>query len=140
MAVGLKRPHSEPVNEKIATALFKGGEMEGWGRGIPDIYELCKKAGMPEPEFDFVPNFVCLTIRFKTPLKPYVNGRINGGINDSQKLTLEYICQHEGYNTKQISTGLDVPFNTIEKHIRTLLKKGLIEHRGSNKTSGYYPL
>ena len=26
----LKRPHSEPVNEKIATALFKGGEMEGW--------------------------------------------------------------------------------------------------------------
>ena len=30
------------------------GEMEGWGRGIPDIYELCKEAGMPEPEFDFV--------------------------------------------------------------------------------------
>lgn len=25
--------------------------------GIPDIYELCKEAGMPEPEFDFVTNF-----------------------------------------------------------------------------------
>ena len=36
--------------------------------------------------------------------------------------------------------GLEVPFNTIEKHIRILLKKGLIEHRGSNKTGGYYPL
>lgn len=76
----LKRPHSEPVNEKTAMALFKGGVMEGWGRGIPDIYDLCKAAGMPEPVFDFVPNFVCLTIRFKTPLRPYTSGggEING--------------------------------------------------------------
>ena len=53
---------------------MKAGEMKGWGRGIPDIYELCKNAGLPEPVFGFVPNFVCLTIRFKTPLRPYVSG------------------------------------------------------------------
>ena len=35
---------------------------------------------------------------------------------------------------------LDVPFDTIEKQIRILLKKGLIEHRGSKKTGGYYPV
>lgn len=145
-----KRPHSEPINEIIANALFKGGVSEGWGRGILDIYELCKEAGLPEPEYDFVQNFVCLTIRFKTPITPYVsgggelnggiNGGINGGLNDGQKKTLEYICQHEGCNTKQISIGLDVPFDTIEKQIRILLKKGLIEHRGSKKTGGYYPV
>lgn len=141
-----KRPHSEPINEIIANALFKGGVSEGWGRGILDIYELCKEAGLPEPEYDFVQNFVCLTIRFKTPITPYVsgggelNGGLNGGINDGQKKTLEYICQHEGCNTKQISIGLDVPFDTIEKQIRILLKKGLIEHRGSKKTGGYYPV
>ena len=145
-----KRPHSEPINEIIANALFKGGVSEGWGRGILDIYELCKEAGLPEPEYDFVQNFVCLTIRFKTPLRPYVsgdgelnggiNGGINGGLNDGQKKTLEYICQHQGYNTKQVSIGLDVPFDTIEKQIRILLKRGLIEHRGSKKTGGYYPV
>ena len=43
---------------------------------------------------------------------------LNGGLNDGQKKTLEYICQHEGCNTKQISIGLDVPFDTIEKQIR----------------------
>ena len=145
-----KRPHSEPINEIIANALFKGGVSEGWGRGILDIYELCKEAGLPEPEYDFVQNFVCLTIRFKTPITPYVSGGgelnggirggLNGGLNDGQKKTLEYICQHEGCNTKQISIGLDVPFDTIEKQIRILLKKGLIEHRGSKKTGGYYPV
>lgn len=137
-----KRPHSEPINEIIANALFKGGVSEGWGRGILDIYELCKEAGLPEPEYDFVQNFVCLTIRFKTSITPYVSGggELNGGLNDGQKKTLEYICQHEGCNTKQISIGLDVPFDTIEKQIRILLKKGLIEHRGSKKTGGYYPV
>jgi len=32
---------------------------------------------------DFVPNFVCLTIRFKTPLVPYVSGEggLNGALN-----------------------------------------------------------
>lgn len=145
-----KRPHSEPINEIIANALFKGGVSEGWGRGILDIYELCKEAGLPEPEYDFVQNFVCLTIRFKTPITPYVSGGgelnggirggLNGGLNDGQKKTLEYIYQHEGCNTKQISIGLDVPFDTIEKQIRILLKKGLIEHRGSKKTGGYYPV
>lgn len=145
-----KRPHSEPINEIIANALFKGGVSEGWGRGILDIYELCKEAGLPEPEYDFVQNFVCLTIRFKTPITPYVsgggelnggiNGGINGGLNDGQKKTLDYICQHQGYNTKQVSIGLDVPFDTIEKQIRILLKRGLIEHRGSKKTGEYYPV
>ena len=115
-----------------------------------DIFTLCKDAGMPEPEYDFVQNFVCLTIRFKTPITPYVSGGgelnggirggLNGGLNDGQKKTLEYICQHEGCNTKQISIGLDVPFDTIERQIRILLKKGLIEHRGSKKMGGYYPV
>ncbi len=36
---------------------------------------------MPEPEFDFVPNFVCLTIWFKTPITPYVSDGVNGGVN-----------------------------------------------------------
>lgn len=149
----LKRPHSEPVNEKIATALFKGGEMEGWGRGIPDIYELCKEAGMPEPEFDIVTNFVCLTIRFKTPLRPYVSGgevndRQNDKANDrridrlsdSVKTTYLIIKANPGIQRKRISeiSGKSIP--TVDRHIAKLVEENLIEHRDSDKTGGYYPL
>ena len=136
--------------------------MEGWGRGIPDIYDLCKAAGMPEPEFDFVPNFVCLTIWFKTPITPYmsgcvskfvngdVNGQLNGELNDelndelngelnsSQKSTLQFILEHEGCTASSISEKTGIPFSTIDKHIRVLLKAGVIERRGGKKTGGYY--
>ena len=26
--------------------------MEAWGRGIPDIFDLCKAGGLPKPEFE----------------------------------------------------------------------------------------
>ena len=66
------------------------------------------------------------------------NGGLNGGLNESQKLTLEYIRQHEGCQVKQISADLNVPIDTIDKHISVLLKGGAIERRGSKKTGGYY--
>ena len=153
----LKRPHSEPVNEKIATALFKGGEMEGWGRGIPDIYELCKAAGMPEPEFDFVPNFVCLTIRFKSPLVPYVsgggelngelNGALNGELNEalkglslSVKATYEIIRSNPGIQRKDIIGITKLGSSTIDRHLAVLIERKLVVHKDSKKTGGYYPL
>ncbi len=151
----LKRPHSEPVNEKIATALFKGGEMEGWGRGIPDIYDLCKAAGMPEPVFDFVPNFVCLTIRFKTPITPYVSGELNGqlispvsspvnspvnGLSGVLKEIYLVVLKNPGIKIKQVAELRGKSASTIKQQLTILRKKGFIEYRGSDKNGGYYTL
>lgn len=66
--------------------------------------------------------------------------QLEGQLNESQKITLEYIRQHEGDNTTAVSNGLDKPFRTIDKHIKVLLKLGLIERRGGKRTGGYYPL
>jgi ATP-dependent DNA helicase RecG len=154
----LKRPHSEPVNEKIATALFKGGEMEGWGRGIPDIYDLCKEAGMPEPEFDFVPNYVCLTIRFKSPLVPYVSGGdptngplndpindpLNGLINGPLKAVVgkvyQMILSTPGIKNGEISKKIGKSESTIKRYVKLLTDGGLVEYRDSKKTGGLYPV
>ena len=122
--------------------------MEGWGRGIPDIYDLCKAAGMPEPEFDFVPNYVCLTIRFKTPLRPYVsgdvngdvNGRLNGRLNPTQQTVYDSIIGHPGIKAKDISAKYKIQIDTLNKVIRALTEMNLIERLGSRKTGGYYPV
>ena len=151
-----RRPHSEPINENIANALFKGGASEGWGRGILDIFTLCKEAGMPEPEYDFVTNFVCLTIRFKTPLRPYVSGEgVNEGVNEGvsegvkkvlaglgKAVTETYMLIHAnpGINTPQLASMTGKADATIERHTALLRKNNLIEHRGAAKTGGYYPL
>ena len=48
----LKKWHlSKPRNEFLADVFFKGGMIEAWGRGTVKIVDVCKKAGLPEPEF-----------------------------------------------------------------------------------------
>ena len=145
------RPHSVLVNEVIANALFKGGKTEGWGRGILDIFTLCKEAGLPEPEYDFVPNFVCLTIRFKEPITPHLSGdkkddRINDKLNDrlneelSAPVRSTYLLVREnpGIQRKGLSekSGKSIP--TIDRHLAELQEKGFVMHEGSKKTGGYY--
>jgi len=145
------RPHSVLVNEVIANALFKGGKTEGWGRGILDIFTLCKEAGLPEPEYDFVPNFVCLTIRFKEPITPHLSGdkkddRINDKLNDrlneelSAPVRSTYLLVREnpGIQRKELSkkSGKSVP--TIDRHLAELQEKGFVVHEGPRKTGGYY--
>ena len=56
--------------------------MEAWGRGIPDIFDLCRESGLPKPEFELANGYVYLTIRFKHSLTPYLSGGVNGGVND----------------------------------------------------------
>ena len=146
-----RRPHSLPVNEKIAGALFKGGKAEGWGRGILNIFTYCKEAGLPEPEYDFVAHFVCLTIRFKSPLTPRLSGdRVNDNRNDrpnnsridrlsdSVKKTYQIIRDNPGIQRKRISELADKSIPTIDRHLAILVKEYVIEHRDSDKTGGYY--
>lgn len=77
-----------------------------------------------------------------------INGELNGELraqlesqlNESQKKTLAYIRQNDGCQAKQVSAELDVPFSTIDKHIRVLLKVGLIKRLDGKKTGGYHAL
>ena len=113
-----------------------------FGEGVDRMFREMETAGCPAPEYRQNGFMVYATIRQHKDAGAVqagqTNGGLNGGLNESQRVTLEFIRQHEGYNTKQISIGLAVPFDTIDKHIRILLKQGLIEHRGSKKTGGYY--
>ena len=61
---------AKPINKLISEVFFKSGLMEAWGRGIPDIFDLCKENGLPKPEFELAYGYVYLTIRFAKPLTP----------------------------------------------------------------------
>ena len=114
------------VMTSFANALFKGGKTEGWGRGILDILTLRKEAGLPEPEYDFVPNFVCLTIRFKEPITPRLSGdRHNDRPNDSRidrlnksvKATFLVIERNPGLQRKRIAELVGKSIPTIDRHL-----------------------
>ena len=143
------------IMDKIAGALFKGGKAEGWGRGILNIFNYCHEAGMPEPNYEFVTNFVCLTIGFKMPLVPYmsedvngdVNGDINGDINgdvngDVNSLTGSLkdvyliVLKNPGIKIKQVAEFRGKSESTVWKQLTSLRRNGFIEYRGSNKSGG----
>ncbi|MGN0200654.1 MAG: ATP-binding protein [Candidatus Cryptobacteroides sp.] len=140
-----RRPQSQPINKLISEVFFKSGLMEAWGRGIPDIFDLCKESGLPKPEFELANGFVYLTIRFKQSLTPYLSGGVNdgerGGVNalgESLKQVYDLIHGNPGIKANQIAERLGRSINTIEKQLSRLKEKSQIEYRGSAKTGGYY--
>lgn len=62
------------------------------------------------------------------------------GLNTPQRRVLDAVRQHPGYRVPQLSASTGIPAKSIERHIAALIARGLIEHRGSKKTGGYYPL
>ena len=125
---------SIPYNPIIAKALYYRGLFENWGRGIELVKEECVEAGLPEPTFVSEQGAVVVTIKYQKK----ADGELNGELNNSQRRTFEFVKSHLGCTAAEISEQLGVPFSTIDKHIRVLIAKGLIERRGSKKTGGYY--
>ena len=100
---------------------------------------------MPEPEYDFVTNFVCLTIRFKNPLRPYLTGGVDNvssddTLNPAVAATYALIRKNPGIQRKELVARTGLIAFTISRHIAVLIDKKLVEHRGSKRTGGYYPL
>ena len=87
------------------------------------MVDACKAQGVPEPEYEVNGGFVSIVFRRAA----------NGD-------ELKFIMEHEGCTASEISKKTSIPFSTIDKHIRVLLKVGVIERRGSKKTGGYYPV
>jgi hypothetical protein len=62
------------------------------------------------------------------------------GLNHGQQAVLDCIKAHPGLKVPGISDETGIPAKSIERHIKVLIERNLIEHRGSKKTGGYYAL
>lgn len=65
-----------------------------------------------------------------------VNGGVNGGVNisDKEKKIISYLKQNDSVSTAEISTNTGIPKRTVERTLKSLKDKGLIERIGSDKT------
>lgn len=61
------------------------------------------------------------------------------GLNEGLKSLLQAIKENPGLKAKVLSEKLnDRPIKTIDRQIKTLIDKQMIERRGSKKTGGYF--
>lgn len=59
-------------------------------------------------------------------------------ITAPQSKVLDYIKANEGCSVPNITAATGIPAKNVERHISFLTAKGLIEHRGSKKSGGYF--
>ena len=67
-----------------------------------------------------------------------LNGTLSGTLNERQKSVLDFIAATPGVQAQVLIDKLLIPRDTLNKIIKTLTDRGLIERRGSKKTGGYY--
>jgi len=73
----IKSEHSsKPRNPLIADTLYVRKVLESWGRGINLMVQECKKAGLPEPEYQITVDEVKLIFRHKATGQP--TGQVAG--------------------------------------------------------------
>ena len=76
-----------------------------------------------------------------TPAANLSNGGINGGINGGLSADiLQLVRKHAGLNASELERHIGKSRRSAERALSTLAKIGLVEHRGSKKTSGYYAI
>ncbi len=145
-----KRPQSKPINKLISEVFFKSGLMEAWGRGIPNIFDLCKESGLPKPEFELANGYVYLTIRFAKPLTPRLSGdRENDREDDREKpivltsrqqLLLSLMKENDRVTTEEMKEKLSVSISTVNREIAALKKKKALDRKGGDKDGSWVVL
>ena len=132
--------NSKARNPRIQNMLRMIGYGENVGSGFPTIISACKEAQWGEPDLKnkIEVDEVELVLPIPNNRNGDANDRLNDRLNDSVKATYTIITSNPGIQSKDIAdiSGKSIP--TIDRHISILIKEGLIEHRDSKKTGGYY--
>ena len=148
--VPLEDVSSERRNPVLADVMAQLDYMEKRGSGLKRIIDETK--GLDSYKEELKPLFKSSASQFMTVIysMEYVqeassdsrndklNDSRNDKLNDSVNNTYHIIKANPGIQRRRISelAGKSVP--TIDRHISFLAKAGLIEHRDSDKTGGYY--
>ena len=123
-------------NPKIAAYMHEYKMVKEYGEGVDRMYREMAAAGNPAPEFNQQDFIVCATIRENRK----TGAGITAGINKSQAVVYNYIKTHHGSSVPVIADSTGIPAKSVERHMGVLMAKGLIVHKGSKRTGGYYPL
>ncbi len=139
----LKQKHSSiPYNPDIATAFFRAGMIEAWGRGTLNILNECKKMALPEPCFIYdAPGFLVeLTGKpenkentLNNPIEKSSGKSSGKGSGKSVDRILEYIKSNNTTTIPELAEKINISTRAIEKHIDKLQKENLIMRIGGRK-------
>ena len=127
----LKTSHQSILrNELICNAFYKAEFIEAWGRGTTMIVDLCKEAGLPEPEY--VENSGGIRIVFyKDRFNPSELKHYN--LNDRQLKTIDLIKRNKKITSAEFEKIFSVSRSTANRNLKQLVDFGLLVIIGEGK-------
>jgi ATP-dependent DNA helicase RecG len=146
ISVNANNPHGEgpidphnfapfPKNPTIAKFFIQLGRVDELGSGVLNVHRLIKEYGGMGNVLFTEGNPFTLEI-------PLPNIKVAGkevSLDEALKTLLKMISSNPGIKSKDLSLKLDNrPIKSLERQIKILVDKKLIERRGSKKTGGYY--
>lgn len=132
----LKQKHeSIPRNPLLFKQFFWVKYVEDVGGGTLDIIRECREWGLAEPNFEYTGTSLVVTLRKSKLTEEYF---ISLGLNERQKIAIEFIKQHGMIALRHFRKMLPkVAERTLRKDLEDLVKMGIIRPVGEKKGRRY---
>jgi len=134
----LRKPHGPiPRNPLIAEPLFRVQYVEKAGTGTTDMIDDCRKAGLPEPDFEqHGPHFV-VTL-WRDWLTENVMDQL--ALNKMEREVVAFVKSNMQINNQVYRDEFGVSKPTATRHLDVLTKKGVLQRVGSTGKGTFYIL
>lgn len=124
-------------NKLIAEAFYLTGDIEKYGSGFLRIRKEISTYPTMKLGFREAPNGFLNKLSYRD--QKIVTKQVDEGLNGGLKSLFEIIARYPGMQAKDLPHFLENrPLKTVEKQIKQLVDKELIERYGSRKTGGYF--
>lgn len=140
-------------NPKIAAFLHEYDYVQEFGEGVDRMYQEMEKAGLPSPEYRDIAFMLNATIRNSIDSKGAASGTsgatsgtsgaastkndstitIQAELSSNEFLVYQFIKANPESSTRIITDNITLSKRTVQRCIAVLLKKGIIENKGTRQ-------
>jgi len=132
----LREPHGPmPRNPLIAEPLYRVNYVEKAGTGTTDMIADCRKAGIPEPDFEQRGPYFVVTV-WRDWLTDEVLSEYN--LNDRQKKAVVYLKTHGKISNTEYQQVANSIKKTATRDLNDLKEKGIISQVGNRGPGVHY--
>jgi ATP-dependent DNA helicase RecG len=130
----LDKHSSQPRNPDIATAFFRSGYVESWGRGMDKMKNLCIEAKIPVPQFSCKGNDFWTVFRKDIYNKEELSKL---GLNERQIKAVLYVRENGKITNKEYQELNSTIDRTALRDIEELMNKEIFKREGDGKNTYY---
>ena len=134
----LREPHGPmPHNPLIAEPLYRLKYVEKAGTGTTDMIADCRKAGLPEPDFEQRGPYFVVTV-WRDWLTDEVIKRL--GLGERQMKAIMYVKVHGRITNREYRDLTETIYRTASRDLEDLVSKGVLRKVGVTGRNVHYVL